>query len=174
MAVDADTSAPQEAAGARVIALRADLWRRHTDLRNIDPTDARYPETVTELLDRTAALLAAEAESTSLARSVRRKAALANYGLATALIVASMALVAMLAWLGGGVFRVVEGAVVVSAVLAVMTLQQRRRRHHQPQRRGSNVSAGRQNQCAVGASAGVAAVFKPETGPLAAFGMTRS
>jgi hypothetical protein len=172
MAVDADTSAPQEAAGARVIALRADLWRRHTDLRNIDPADARYPETVTELLDRTAALLAAEAESTSLARSVRRKAALANYGLATALIVASMALVAMLPWLGGGVFRVVEGAVVVSAVLAVMTLQQRR--HQQPQRRGSNVSAGRQNQRAVGASAGVAAVFEPETGPLAAFGMTRS
>jgi hypothetical protein len=173
MAVDADTSAPQEAAGARVIALRADLWRRHTDLRNIDPADARYPETVTELLDRTAALLAAEAESTSLARSVRRKAALANYGLATALIVASMALVAMLARLGGGVFRVVEGAVVVSAVLAVMTLQQRRRRH-QPQRRGSNVSADHQNQRAVGASAGVAVVFEPETGPLVAFGMTRS
>jgi hypothetical protein len=126
MAADPDTRIPVAAPGARVVALRGELWRQHTDLRDIGPTDARYPEAVTELLDLTAELLAAEAHSSAQSRAARRRIALTVYCLGAVLVIASVTFVVAMPGLGTWTFRAVDGAVLVIIVLVVMVLLARR------------------------------------------------
>jgi hypothetical protein len=144
MAADSDMRTPKAAPGARIVALRGELWRQHTDLHDIGPTDARYPKAVTELLDLTAELLAAEAHSSAQRRAARRRVVLAVYCLGSVLVIASVAFVVAMPGLGTWTFRAVGGAVPVLIVLVVMVLLARRRqqdgtglerRPRQPERR---------------------------------------
>ena len=68
-------SASHEEAAERVVALRGALWRGHAELSEIEPADDGYPDAVTELIELTAELLAAEAVTATLASSPLQRAA---------------------------------------------------------------------------------------------------
>lgn len=166
MAADVDTSAPPGTVQAQVVSLRGALWRQHTDLRDMEPADARYPDAVNTLLELTAQLLTAEAESSARDRASRRTAALAVAGLGAVLIAASVLAVVIIPGLGGWMFRAVDGAVLTIVVVVLVT--NRLRRHTGATPRSDRQVAVSHPETSVEAPA------EPETGPLPALDTIRS
>jgi hypothetical protein len=115
----------------RLVALRGELWQRHSRLQTMDRDDADYDERGAELIELTAELLRVEAEVAEVSRAARRRVSRTGFAIAIVLLLVAVTLGLAAPVLGQLPSRIGAAAALL-AVLVVLMVTTVARRQHSP------------------------------------------
>jgi hypothetical protein len=115
----------------RLVALRGELWQRHSRLQTLDHHDADYDEQGAELIELTAELLRVEAEVAEVSRAARRRVSRTGFAVATVLLLVAVAL-GLAAPVVGQLPSRIGAAAALLAVFVVLLVTAMARRRHSP------------------------------------------
>lgn len=103
----------------RLVALRGELWQRHTRLQTVDREEARYDEQSDALIELTAELLRVEAEVAEAGRAARRRVGRIGFAVATVLLFAAVGSFLAAPVLGTHASRIGAGAALAAVVVVL-------------------------------------------------------